>query len=412
VASVGASADALASIARLLKDWQAPLFSEPGQEARLIAQVRAVLDAQEESATAKTAAEASGSANGKAAAAPAAGAVEDEGPPKAKRQRTLSLPSKLFKVTERGSLAPSGAETLSRRVGGATDEAGAIVPEVNQPTLDRYRNLGRLCALALVNNMTLGVSFARYFLRLVMREPPTSLDELQAELQEEDPSFLGQQAFLTTPLEAQGMSGFMSFRKQNSMHLPVPLAKNASLEVTDTNKGTYLRRSLEHQLVRTIEAQASAFRRGVEDVTGAGWLGLLSPDELKALWGGQALDDERLAVWKAKTTVDEEATQVADLLWEWLGASTEAKRAQVLQFATGANRLPSGPQLDSWTFSIERLESFSTVLPTASNELKGPAMLARASTCSKTLHLPPYPDVEALGRGIEFSIMDGGFGNA
>ena len=120
MASVGASADALASIARLLKDWHAPLFSEPGQEARLIAQVRAVLDAQEESATAKTAAEASGSANGKAAAAPAAGAVEDEGPPKAKRQRTLSLPSKLFKVTERGSLAPSGAETLSRRVGGAT----------------------------------------------------------------------------------------------------------------------------------------------------------------------------------------------------------------------------------------------------------------------------------------------------
>ena len=43
---------------------------------------------------------------------------------------------------------------------------------------------------------------------------------------------------------------------------------------------------------------------------------------------------------------------------------------------------------------------------------KAPAMCAKASTCARLLHLPPYEDLEALERGMEYSLMDGGFGNA
>ena len=84
----------------------------------------------------------------------------------------------------------------------------------------------------------------------------------------------------------------------------------------------------------------------------------------------------------------------------------------MLQFATGAARLPSDSQLSSWTFSIEALDSHATITPTESNGLSAPAKLARASTCSKTLYLPPYTDVEDLARGMERSLMDGGFGRA
>ena len=37
----------------------------------------------------------------------------------------------LFKLTERGSLTPSGAETLTKRVGEARDDGALIVPQVN-----------------------------------------------------------------------------------------------------------------------------------------------------------------------------------------------------------------------------------------------------------------------------------------
>ena len=86
---------------------------------------------------------------------------------------------------------------------------------------------------------------------------------------------------------------------------------------------------------------------------------------------------------------------------------------QVLQFATGAARLPSDVEMaQGWTFSIQASTSFPTIEPTPSNGLTEPAMCARASTCSKTIYLPPYADVDALGHGMRYSLMDGGFGLA
>ena len=99
--------------------------------------------------------------------------------------------------------------------------------------------------------------------------------------------------------------------------------------------------------------------------------------------------------------------------WEYLRQSKPAKRAQVLQFATGAARLPSDVEMaQGWTFSIQASTSFPTIEPTPSNGLAGPAMCARASTCSKTIYLPPYEGMDALQRGLDCSLMDGGFGTA
>ena len=78
----------------------------------------------------------------------------------------------------------------------------------------------------------------------------------------------------------------------------------------------------------------------------------------------------------------------------------------MLQFATGAARLPSDVEMaQGWT-------SFPTIEPTPSNGLTEPAICARASTCSKTIYLPPYDGMDALQRGLDCSLMDGGFGTA
>ena len=85
----------------------------------------------------------------------------------------------------------------------------------------------------------------------------------------------------------------------------------------------------------------------------------------------------------------------------------------MLQFATGAARLPSEVEMGpGWSFSIQATTDYPTIQPTASNGLSAPAMCARASTCSKTIYLPPYDSLEALRRGMECSLMDGGFGTA
>ena len=132
------------------------------------------------------------------------------------------------------------------------------------------------------------------------------------------------------------------------------------------------------------------------------------------MWGGHAIDDARLAAWQEHSDVaSSRAGAAAGYWWAWLASCSEAKRAEALQFATGSARLPSDAERKrGWRFVIEHLEDYATVAPTASNGLAAPAMLARASTCSHTIYLPPYADEAALARGMEYSLMDGGFGNA
>ena len=130
------------------------------------------------------------------------------------------------------------------------------------------------------------------------------------------------------------------------------------------------------------------------------------------LWCGHALDDAGLDKWRKATRSGQTSPHLVNLFWEWLQSSTLEVRAQVLQFATGAARLPSNDS--SWTFTISEMGSgqYCVIQPTASNGLSGPAMCARASTCAHMIALPPYADLEELRRGMERSLMDGGFGTA
>jgi len=376
------------------------------------------LDAAAAAASASTSAASAASASAPASASAASASVASSSGTSphdgGKMPKHATSMPKLFKLTEQGSLAPTGAETLTRRVGEATDEGGAIVPTLNELTLQRYRAIGRVCALALVNGQTLGLPFARYFLRMVLREAPVGLAALQAELQHEDPSFLGRPEFLDTPLGDFGMEQMMTFSRQvsNVGVGAAPLSSNPNAVVTDDDKHVFLLRSLEHQLVRTIEAQAAAFRDGVEDVTGHSCLQLLSASELKELWGGHEIDDTHLAKWQAASRSTPAAQPQARLLWEWLRACSPSKRAMVLQFATGSARLPSEVDWPQWTFHIEKLDRPMVIAPTESNGLSAPAMCAKASTCARTICLPNYEDAAALERGMEYSLMDGGFGMA
>lgn len=386
----------------MLKEWKPSLRSESAEAAALMEQVRTIVQ-QNEAEAADT------SGRGHGGGGEGSGSM---GPPAPKRPRVSKPPAMLFKLTESGSLAPSGAETLCGRVGEATDEAGAIVPDINGATLRRYRAIGRVCALALVNNATLGLPFARYFLRLVLNEPPKTLADLQAEEEAERASKFGLGDCLKSSLADQGMEGMMTFSRQASIFV-VPLRHQPSLEVTDDNKADFMRRNLEHQLVRTIEKQAIAFREGVEEITGVGWLQLLSAAELKEVWGGHAIDDGCLTKWREHTRCGRAGSETVVYFWEWLGKCSEATRAQVLQFATGSLRLPGDSELNlGWKFVIESLDHFQMVAPTETNGLSAPAMLARASTCSNTIYLPPYADVDAVEKGMRYSLMDGGFGLA
>ena len=55
------------------------------------------------------------------------------------------------------------------------------------------------------------------------------------------------------------------------------------------------------------------------------------------------------------------------------------------------------------------LDDYQSIAPTESNG-SPPQRCGRASTRSNTIYLPPYADVDALEIGMNYSLMDGGFG--
>ena len=322
--------------------------------------------------------------------------------------------TKLFKLTETGALTPSSAETLAGTVGTA-DETGAIVPECSEAALQRYRACGRVCGLALVSACPLGREFARYFLRILQGRPPTAIGELQDELRAEFGAnhWLAQPAFIEKSLTQQGFVGVTSLtceRQATTGSLgPIPLFPDPDTEVSDENKQAFMSRYLTHQLVLSIDQQAKAFGQGVEDVTGRGNLGLLSADELKELWAGQAVDDSALAAWKERTVVKDSMDAQAAMLWEWLNGCSPDYRSRVLQFATGSKRLPS--QLAGWRCTIQRKHEPLTIHPTEANGLTRPAMCAESHTCANQLFLPMWESVAELEAGMEQTMAHGaGYG--
>ena len=246
---------------------------------------------------------------------------------------------KLFKLTESGSLAPSGAETLARRVGEATDESGAIVPTLNELTLNRYRAIGRKLRARSRQWTDIGPAIRALLPSYGPTRAACWSSSLARGAPARGPELLGRPEFLEKPLNEFGMAEMMTFSRQVSnaaLNRQAPLAKNPDAVVTDANKTKFLERSLEHQLVLTIAAQADSFREGVEDVTGQCCLQLLSASELKELWGGHEIDDEHLAKWQAASRSTPTAAQQATFLWEWLKESTPAKRAAVLRLRRAA----------------------------------------------------------------------------
>ena len=142
-------------------------------------------------------------------------------------------------------------------------------------------------------------------------------------------------SYIVQPLVISGLEDCLQFQRQTSMDAsglcPVPLSADPEAVVTDADKDVYLHRYLEHKLVRTIEAQADAFRQGVESVTGKAGLSLLSAAELKQLWGGHEVDDARLDLWRSRTRVAGVPPLLVGHFWEYLRQSKPSKRAQVLQ---------------------------------------------------------------------------------
>ena len=271
--------------------------------------------------------------------------------------------SPLWSLSAAGGLRP--ADGAARRGG---DAAAAAMRA-------HMRTAGRVCGMALYQELhrarssggvqqllgaaggeanqapsLLGIPFARYFVRALQHDPPSSLAELQAEralpltwpsltltptlpqaepplaptpplaqaellaeCPESAPDYRAGAAILARGLEESGLQGQTFVRAVAcraaeagagaEAEVEVPLVEGgAAVAVTDENKREWLTKLLQAEMVGGIAEEAAHFRRGFVDVVGVAahvdpsepgvgrWVTpyffLLSAAELAALWSG------------------------------------------------------------------------------------------------------------------------------
>lgn len=331
-----------------------------------------------------------------------------------------SLPP-LFKLTPAGSLAPISPIILNapdvrspsspREILAETDLATRMTLSAEMRA--RYVTVGRVAGMALLHGHKFGRPFACYFLRAVCNDSPETLEDLQQEFNaeesvEDEPDFRGSGAFLTRRLSAVGLEDTLTMtRTITSTNTDVELvAGGSTLTVTNSKKADWLRSSLHHKLVASIEQQAAAFREGLLDVVPADPLEWFSASELQELWGGHAISDEMLAEWQAATRIDGSVEQEARWFFTWLATQSQEKRADVLAFITGSSAVPTEGFTDRMAnpMRIDRDENPRVV--------KG-HLMPTAATCFNLLRLPPWSSQDAMCQALPVALEWGaGFGLA
>uniref|UniRef100_A0A183AUY4 HECT-type E3 ubiquitin transferase n=1 Tax=Echinostoma caproni TaxID=27848 RepID=A0A183AUY4_9TREM len=165
----------------------------------------------------------------------------------------------------------------------------------------------------------------------------------------------------------------------------------SSIPVTKENRQEFVDLYANFLLNESVKKQFNAFRRGFQMVVDESPLTFLfRPDEIELLVRGSGEYDfkelERVTNYEDYTA----DSLVIKNFWSVVHSMTSEQQRQLLQFATGSDRIPVGG-MSKMKFTIARQGADADRLPTA-------------HTCFNILLLPDYPTLEQLQHHLLIAI--------
>ncbi len=323
---------------------------------------------------------------------------------------------RFFDATTNHQLFPSADYFLQKQYVEQNPQQSAISGEsvALMKRVDRF--IGMVVGKCLYDNVLIDVSFAPFFLNLMMccescsaftgaadtdRESfRNSYDDLQLfdpelydnlekllRLAPGDVAGLGLSFCVTEKFEYRGTEYTLS------VNLDDGVGKGAEKPVTAENRLQYVLALAKYKLNTRIQEQTWAFMDGLCQVIDEYWLTLFSPYELQTLISGgdKGIDVEDLrqnVVYGGYTP----SSNTVRFLFEVLDEFSAQEKAKFVKFVTSSSRQPLlGFKELTPKFGIRNAGSDLTRLPTA-------------STCVNLLKLPDYNDKDLLKQKLLFSI--------
>eukprot|EP00997_Jenningsia_sp_PLL12_P002958 NODE_1529_length_1137_cov_56.423713_g1244_i0.p1 GENE.NODE_1529_length_1137_cov_56.423713_g1244_i0~~NODE_1529_length_1137_cov_56.423713_g1244_i0.p1 ORF type:complete len:329 (-),score=106.16 NODE_1529_length_1137_cov_56.423713_g1244_i0:120-1106(-) len=182
----------------------------------------------------------------------------------------------------------------------------------------------------------------------------------------------------------------------------VELIPNGSeVPVTKENRVEYVRAVMKHKMIGSADGPMAAFAKGFHSHVPRRFVEALSSQELQTVLTGPSIID--IEDWKLHCTYPGQPTErIKGWWWDVIESLSQEERRQLLQFATGSNRVALG--------------GFVNLRPKFQVYIGGgPTGWPTASTCSNQINIPlykSYADMKNAFDGLLRVAKDAAFGFA
>jgi hypothetical protein len=277
---------------------------------------------------------------------------------------------------------------------------------INQDHLSYFEFTGSVVGLALLHKQLLGITFSPIMYKQLCGKHYEYEDAAAA-----DPELAASLEWILTHDITDLDLGltFSTSREHFGQAIETELLPNgAKIPVTEDNKTGFVHLLTSQKFSGSVRDQMRAFMKGFHQFIPRNLVALFDELELERLLSGEPKLDA--ADWRANTHYSgyKADSAAVGLFWDVVDEMTSKERKQLLQFATGSTRVPTG--------GFAQLRGSNGIqLFTLSEDAAVPATerLPTASTCFNLLKLPPYPTKQTMHQKLILALRlggEGGFG--
>eukprot|EP00731_Ephydatia_muelleri_P035974 Em0186g5a len=262
----------------------------------------------------------------------------------------------------------------------------------NPGHLEYFKFYGRVCGLAVYNNMIIDAFFIRPFYKMMLGKKVIFED-----MQSVDVEMYNSLKYILDNDPEPLCLNFSVNKEVLGEVQEVELKPNGKdVPVTEANKNEYVDLVMKWRFTDRIQEQMNAFMKGFGDVISPKLIQVFDERELEYLMGGLAEID--VEDWKKNTEYDGYTANDDVIVWFWKAVSNydNEMRARLLQFVTGTSKVPmngfaelqgsQGPR----KFSIKRFGAVNS--------------FPRSHTCFNRIDLPTYTQYYQLKERLTTAI--------
>ncbi|KAH8614044.1 protein of unknown function (DUF4414) HECT domain [Trypanosoma vivax] len=272
--------------------------------------------------------------------------------------------------------------------------------DVNPNHLQYFKFAGTVVGMAVAHRVAIDVHFTRAVYRHM-----TGVQPIFRDLESVDPElYENLEWLLKNDVSDLGLFFTVSCERFGVIQETELLPNGSQIAVTNSNKSKYVRLRCEFHMTRQIEQQMEEFLKGFYTVIPRKEIRNFTAQEMElVICGMPDIDVEDLRMHTVYEGYTATSLQIR-WFWEVVAAMTKEDRANLLQFATGASKVPHGgfSNLESVNgssqrFTITRWDDNTDLLP-------------QAHTCFNKIVLPEYSSREELRKKLMVAITFGSRG--